>query len=832
MELGAHTRLPCLDPERARPWAGFLRLGTDTQKRHLRRLAISLRFLLSPGRHPASDSLARKARLWRQVSLPFAERSWQILSVVGRAGHSSAQRRPTLAPNETVRPMKNTAYKPPRRLAPSWRSSLCSTLSASALGAFALSACSSNPSANPHADPSATPTTNAAQTASALSVTSGLVAHYTFEQADARDDSGNGHDGNSIGTPSFPNERGGRAVFLDGNAEAISIPSAPELTPTSALTACAWVKPDVLTWPTRILQLGSSGYQLYFTDARVIFVLPGVSAEARGTSSGYLRVHEWNHVCGTSDGVTASIYINGQLDSSFAAPSSLRVVNEPLVLGSTHNANAIDYVRGYLDDVAIYSRALSSSEVATIYQEGALQTPVQLTVSCTIPGNLYLNGHATGQTCPTTLSLPVAGHYWVGLGSEGHGYQQHEVIADGTTPLAVSFDDSGWLPRKDWKILIYSVRDVSYDNGKFGHLTDESIAAALASAEQTNEWVIPYSYGLVGWDVDSFIEENYVGEVLIDQNNFPFLDPNGTLQAAGHDHFKSEYDHIFVYYPAARATDGTPYGACCGASTGGPITQIPDTWGEYGNWTENNNGNTEIWFHEWLHGAEWQLGARMGWPLGESGIHGGDIHGFPKDPNLGWRPFYHAFMRGLVPEDGSYVGLSPIGWIESTPLQRTLLIPNLEPTATCSDSLQNGDETDVDCGGSCTTQCALNQQCNVAADCASGTCTAGICSAPSSSDVTASISLSSSWENGYCANVTVQNTGSSAISTWEVSLDLNDSAKDSQWSGVFTAQAGLYIVTPEGWNSSIDANGQRQFGFCATHTGPNWMPAVIAASGS
>ena len=44
----------------------------------------------------------------------------------------------------------------------------------------------------------------------------------------------------------------------------------------------------------------------------------------------------------------------------------------------------------------------------------------------------------------------------------------------------------------------------------------------------------------------------------------------------------------------------------------------------------------------------------------------------------------------------------------------------------CSDGMKNGDETDVDCGGSCN-GCGDGKSCGAPADCTSGTCTAGVC---------------------------------------------------------------------------------------------------------
>lgn len=52
------------------------------------------------------------------------------------------------------------------------------------------------------------------------------------------------------------------------------------------------------------------------------------------------------------------------------------------------------------------------------------------------------------------------------------------------------------------------------------------------------------------------------------------------------------------------------------------------------------------------------------------------------------------------------------------------------PVNRCRDRVQDGDETDVDCGGSCQA-CAAATSCSVPADCQSGACTDGTCGAAS-----------------------------------------------------------------------------------------------------
>ena len=55
------------------------------------------------------------------------------------------------------------------------------------------------------------------------------------------------------------------------------------------------------------------------------------------------------------------------------------------------------------------------------------------------------------------------------------------------------------------------------------------------------------------------------------------------------------------------------------------------------------------------------------------------------------------------------------------------------PGATCSDGVPNGDESGVDCGGSCP-PCADGSTCNGPEDCASGVCSRGFCLVPSCTD--------------------------------------------------------------------------------------------------
>jgi hypothetical protein len=55
-------------------------------------------------------------------------------------------------------------------------------------------------------------------------------------------------------------------------------------------------------------------------------------------------------------------------------------------------------------------------------------------------------------------------------------------------------------------------------------------------------------------------------------------------------------------------------------------------------------------------------------------------------------------------------------------------VPSGSPAPTCTDGIQNGSETDVDCGGVCQ-RCANTRACRSQDDCASALCVSGLCQA-------------------------------------------------------------------------------------------------------
>ncbi len=72
------------------------------------------------------------------------------------------------------------------------------------------------------------------------------------------------------------------------------------------------------------------------------------------------------------------------------------------------------------------------------------------------------------------------------------------------------------------------------------------------------------------------------------------------------------------------------------------------------------------------------------------------------------------------------------------------------PVPSCVDGQKNGDETGLDCGGTCPQKCTANQGCTIASDCESARCTGGVCAITGSCDQDSDCP-SGNCDSGLCA---------------------------------------------------------------------------------
>ncbi|KYF67020.1 hypothetical protein BE15_11925 [Sorangium cellulosum] len=96
--------------------------------------------------------------------------------------------------------------------------------------------------------------------------------------------------------------------------------------------------------------------------------------------------------------------------------------------------------------------------------------------------------------------------------------------------------------------------------------------------------------------------------------------------------------------------------------------------------------------------------------------------------------------------------------------------------------------------------------------------------------VTASITVNSTWDTGYCVEVAVTNGRRFDIGAWEVVIDLQQSAVISSWSADVDLAGSEMTAASLPYNGQLDPGASTSFGFCASKTGAAWQPQVVSAA--
>jgi hypothetical protein len=119
-------------------------------------------------------------------------------------------------------------------------------------------------------------------------------------------------------------------------------------------------------WGTVVMKNrpGGLAYALYaHTDTnRPAGVIQTASElDARGTSQ--LPLNAWTHLATTYDGANVRLYVNGTLAATRAATGGITVSTGTLQIGG--NSVWSEWFKGSIDEVRVYSRALSATEIVT-----------------------------------------------------------------------------------------------------------------------------------------------------------------------------------------------------------------------------------------------------------------------------------------------------------------------------------------------------------------------------------------------------------------------------------------------------------------------------------
>jgi hypothetical protein len=225
---------------------------------------------------------------------------------------------------------------------------------------------------------SATEIKNLYQSGSALmkpANKTGLVGYWPMDEGTgsrANDMSGRGNKG-TITNPSWVAGKFGKGLNFNGSSSYITAGSGSSLEVSDTVTLSAWVKsPDwhpTAVWRA-IFDKGSYGIYVQPSSNVLRFQLVLTTTGIVTVDSNALNTNQWYHVVGTYDKNAGAnnlkIYINGVLHNSSTQSNSVvagNVLNMGLYSGN--------YFNGTMDDLRVYNRALTLSEISDLYRSGS-----------------------------------------------------------------------------------------------------------------------------------------------------------------------------------------------------------------------------------------------------------------------------------------------------------------------------------------------------------------------------------------------------------------------------------------------------------------------------
>ena len=220
---------------------------------------------------------------------------------------------------------------------------------------------------------------------------SNLIGYWTFDANDISgttvyDRSGNARDGAMVDGPTSTPGKVGDAVALDGSNDRIQgITATPyKYTGATGMTISLWVNIDssetagyLMTRPWNGVGQYNYWFQ-YVAGTTLNFRLMGATVYDLSFASPPTR-GSWAHIAATVDtSNNVKLYLNGTLSSSgthsiasWAPPSGdggyTPCIGSIFPYASGWAGNTSFAIKGKIDDVRYYNRALSGSEIATLY---------------------------------------------------------------------------------------------------------------------------------------------------------------------------------------------------------------------------------------------------------------------------------------------------------------------------------------------------------------------------------------------------------------------------------------------------------------------------------
>jgi len=200
------------------------------------------------------------------------------------------------------------------------------------------------------------------------------IALYQFEN-NVNDLSGN-YNGTASGM-TYTTGKFGQAGDFDGSGDYVTI-SATATTPldfsSENYSISHWVYPHNTAEGAVYSSKWSTGAQnkrsYYFSHDASGNILINENPGGGFTSTGTVTQNAWNHVVYVRNASNAYIYINGSLDSTHSRTDTIdQAGTQNIYFGRVQGSSSGDMYDGLLDQTRFFNKAISASEVLSLYNE-------------------------------------------------------------------------------------------------------------------------------------------------------------------------------------------------------------------------------------------------------------------------------------------------------------------------------------------------------------------------------------------------------------------------------------------------------------------------------
>lgn len=213
-------------------------------------------------------------------------------------------------------------------------------------------------------------------------LTDGLVMYLPLDENTANtcaggsndhcDKSGNTNDGAQASTAANGGRFGSAQIF-NSSSDIITIADHASLDLTTNMTLSAWVYPTTLNTENMIFikavdsDTADRAYYIRVNSAGgTSMIVVQSTTENFAFASAAVTTNTWTHVVGTYDGSNIRIYTNGTLRNTTPLTGSANTNSGQIWVGRLANQGQ-EMWTGTLDELRVYNRALSASEVSQLY---------------------------------------------------------------------------------------------------------------------------------------------------------------------------------------------------------------------------------------------------------------------------------------------------------------------------------------------------------------------------------------------------------------------------------------------------------------------------------